>query len=274
MQIKITGKPCTYSDNIAKLLASRFNLPYFNDTSFADTDIITDMNQQLSNMNDYVCSSILASKLDAKGISICLDSSLVSVDTTSADLHDLYLQEQSNLLTYGQDIYDPSNYDVYIVRSGMTDEAVVDFIVSIFVDGTIFDGGIYVPANMCIPSKEVKFDSHKLTYDKYETFEIAKLLSTYVLLDKVSMAKLFYNNYRLLKVDGMFKTLNDYTIGSVSDYYWWSDIIQDTTGVFKNSLMLARYCQHKGSVDADLVLEKLQQDGDPIKHLIKLGYSE
>lgn len=272
MQIKITGKPCAYSDNVAKLLASRFDLPYFNDTSFDDSDTISAMNKKLSDTSDYICSSILASKLDVKGISICLDSNLTSVDAAVVDLHDLYLQEQSNLLTYGQDIYDPSNYDIYIVRNGMSDEEVADFIVSIFVDGTVFEGGIYVPANMCIPAVETDLENPKLTYDKYETFKVAKLFSTYVLLNKIPMARLFHNNYRLLKVDDSFQTLDDFTIAPIPNYYWWSDVIQDTTGVFKTSLMLARYCQRMGSIDADLVFEKLQQDGDPIKHLIKLGY--
>lgn len=244
MKLLILGAAGSGHTLIAKALAERMDIPVIQSLSSAPSDYI------LTEPDDLF-----------DGVSVYIDKHV-------ADIVNVKNVIQARLDT---DI-SCENFDIYLNCTGMDIDAVVGILAEFMYSGDIFEKGIYVPANLCVPASDpIEFDK-SLVLDETVEFDIISVCGAYVLRDNFTMAKLFNDAPKLLKVHNKLIHAPSYPLSSVEDYFWWSDTVQDNDGIRTISLRLARYCQTMKTDDFERIYAHLLEYGSPERRLSELGY--
>ena len=265
MQILIYGRHTANHKKIASDLAKRLHLPLLTDNYCLEA-----VQKLCDETGDFICDSVYVKDIKHRGITIFIDRCLSDV---TEDILTVYNKTTETVNTCSDSVFSYDNYQLVINYTYHTEDFVVNWIINSIVDGSAFSKGIYLPAELVIPSEFQEIPTEFNEYDyKYMEFNIQKFKSTYIVYDNLQYVIQKWKKGDLLKVHGSLSELSSFALGNSSDYYWWSDYVPDYDGVRRLNTMLAKYCYNIDAPDYDLVLTQLSENGNALKKLNELGY--
>lgn len=197
MRIAITGVPGSGSTEIGLRISDRLGLAFISaeqvtgylgipNERLADQDAIVSVNKELlSRMRkngDFVCDAIISSTCFEDTIDIFLYSSIFLEEMAPRTIADKRVVKRSiaeQILS--RDYTNPDYYHIWIDRTGIDDDYLVDFIISKLQDYAIFS---YIPARMCLPAPDITEIDSK--YNVYYSYPVTRHLASYLVHENLS----------------------------------------------------------------------------------------
>ena len=294
MRVIISGAPGSEHGEIARALANRLSLNYISAKTFS-TEYCTKYNLDYTEYSKHnvsthdidVYNSILTSSLvkDDFVLDAIVDINRFQNCTTIyidreftsevAYPRNLFLQQRAeDRLRNNLSIPDTfmSKYNIVIDRTGLTNDYVVQFIVDLFISGSC---GYFIPANLCLPIENIIPSTLPAILDESVSFEIGRYYCNYMLYTDVGQAILHCNNSKLLRVarNSVFG-IADTQLQKISDYEDWFSMLGVDCSNAKLNLLLSKYCISINEKDYATIYTNLVQNGNPIRLLEELGFSE
>ncbi len=207
MNITITGAPGSNHYNVAKKLGDRLGLKFNSARNVVhskysqqesityddkyNTDMFNAVNDlivpTIRNSNDYIFDGLLASKFATSAIRIFLDIDFMYESKFVSFRYGQRAREESVSADYlDGNLYNPDKYDLFINVTGMTVDAVVEFIIACMRNGKY---GMYLPIYLLQPSNNLyrridDFGSKSWGIKSLDpVFNVSKYLCSYFISD-------------------------------------------------------------------------------------------
>lgn len=249
MKLILNGKPGSLYVEVARLMSDRMDIPL---SSFDD----------VSTLENFI--TVTDSVLNTFGVvNVYLTCNLTAVADKIRAYEERCNCEQPDL----------SNYNVVLDHTGMSADEIVDWLIDLYVSGEIFRGGWFIPAYLCIPVGEFE-SSETAVFDASTEFHVTLYHGAYLLHNNLHQAKLHHMKSRLLKLSEPPVESDSYGFDCISKYDWWFSNIPDRDDNRLLILMLAIYCDTMQALNPEQVLSSFSVNGNPVLHLIELGYNQ
>lgn len=295
MNLSISGSPGSGHLTVARMLADRLDLKIFSAANTAnrlyrnnpytmtefkkhlnidlDKQVNDALLQEVIGQENYICDAIVAHKIVTDSVSIFLDVEFVSnsVFTTQKFIgynNDLLLSEK--FLDHRFD--DARYYDIYLNRTGLSDEECVEFLIECMVTALY---GTYIPTWLCIPAYPLSTDTSTGYYRQDQFFDVFKSGPLYFLRGDYRDAFTHVIDKHLLRCysDTLYESGVTPIPTVLSNFKWYKVFIQYAMIPILNN-MLALYCKDIGEDDYREVFETLAQNGDAFRTLRSMGYDK
>lgn len=270
MKISITGAPGSRHFRIAEMLSSRLGLDLIAARNFTDMpDIDVTLKNEVLHKEDYVIDALSGRTIAGEdAVHIFLDRELTE---EKVYFNNMYLQKKEEIKLVSN-LYNAKLYNIYINRTGVSDEDVLELIINCLTSGK---GGYFLPAYLCLPADIPDGPYKKGLLRLGAEFSVNKFYNTYILLGDYQQALIYNSENKLLKVNDMqINKIPDAHIGDLSKFKWWFSALGVDVELLVTNAMLTKYCYALEIKDIEDTYVKFAMNGNPHKHLKELGYFE